>query len=65
MKPQLLVDIRNWYITTYKDQFFVRAPAFFVTYLIIEAVYHFPLSVWAVGAILRGGSFQATNAVPA
>lgn len=56
IKPQLLLDIRNWYISTYKDRFFVEPPAFFTTFAILEAVYHLPLSVWAVGAILRGES---------
>jgi len=59
MKPQLLLDIRNWYIATYKDKFFVHPPAFFTTYAILEAVYHLPLSLWAIGAILRGKSFPA------
>ncbi|KAF7504047.1 hypothetical protein GJ744_002876 [Endocarpon pusillum] len=53
VKPQLLVDLRDWYITTYKDRFFLDPPAFFTAFGILEAVYHLPLSFWAVGAILR------------
>jgi EXPERA (EXPanded EBP superfamily) len=59
LKPQFLLDLRSWYITTYKDRFFVHPPAFFTTYVVLEAVYHLPLSIWAIRAILRGKFFPA------
>jgi len=46
--------LRTWYITTYRDQFFTRPPAWFNAYMWMEALYHLPLSVWAIGALLRG-----------
>jgi len=54
IKPQFLTTLRTWYITTYRDQFFTRPPAWFNAYMWMEALYHLPLSVWAIGALLRG-----------
>jgi EXPERA (EXPanded EBP superfamily) len=56
IKPQWMLDLRMWYITTYKDRFFVEPPTYFTVFMLLEAVYHLPLSIWAVGAILRGES---------
>lgn len=53
IKPEFMHDLRKWYIETYNDQFFVKPPAWFSMYMWMEAFYHLPLSVWAVGAILR------------
>ncbi|EME43808.1 hypothetical protein DOTSEDRAFT_151328 [Dothistroma septosporum NZE10] len=53
IKPQFMIDLRQWYITTYRDQFFVSPPAWFTLYMWMELFYHVPLSVWAVGALLR------------
>ena len=50
-------DLRTWYITTYHDRFFVTPPAWFNAYMWMEAVYHLPLSVWAVRALLQGKCF--------
>jgi hypothetical protein len=52
-RPQITVDIRTWYIATYKDRFFTDPPVWFRTYMLLEAVYHVPLSLWAVPALLR------------
>lgn len=54
MRPQFIADLRRWYITTYNDQFFVKPPAWFTTYLWIELIYHVPVSVWAIGGLIRG-----------
>ena len=51
--PQIAVDIRTWYIATYKDRFFTDPPAWFKAYVLLEAFYHIPLSLWAVPALLR------------
>ncbi|KAK5200694.1 hypothetical protein LTR16_005222 [Cryomyces antarcticus] len=53
LKPQFLTQLRTWYITTYRDQFFVTPPAFFNLYMWLELLYHVPLSVWAIGALIR------------
>ena len=51
---QLHVDIRNYYINNYQDKFFENPPAWFVAFAFMELVYHLPLSIWAIGALLRG-----------
>ncbi|KAK4629432.1 Sigma intracellular receptor 2 [Fulvia fulva] len=53
IKPQFMIDLRQWYITTYRDQFFVSPPAWFTLYMWMELFYHLPLSVWALSALLR------------
>lgn len=46
-------DIRQFYIDTYHDQFFTQPPAWFSMYAWMELLYHLPLSMWAVPALLR------------
>ncbi|KAG9965108.1 hypothetical protein KCU61_g1985, partial [Aureobasidium melanogenum] len=53
LKPAFMTNLRTWYITTYRDQFFSSPPAWFDTYIWLEALYHVPLSFWAVPALLR------------
>ena len=51
-RPSFLTDIRQWYLATYKDRFFTaQAPNWFWFFMIMEAVYHFPFSVYAVGKL--------------
>jgi hypothetical protein len=54
-------DLRKFYIDTYRDQFFINPPAWFMMYMWMEALYHVPLSIWAIGALLRGAYRQATR----
>ncbi|KAI5366394.1 Putative sigma intracellular receptor 2, EXPERA domain-containing protein [Septoria linicola] len=51
--PQFMTTLRTWYITTYRDQFFVSPPAWFSLYTWMELIYHVPVSIWAVGGLLR------------
>jgi hypothetical protein len=51
--PKFSTNLRAWYIDKYRDQFFTGPPNWFYVYVAIEAVYHLPLSIWAVGALLR------------
>ncbi|KAL1301996.1 hypothetical protein AAFC00_002450 [Neodothiora populina] len=53
LKPAFLTDLRTYYVETYRDQFFVAPPAWFNTYMYMELLYHVPLSVWSLGALLR------------
>jgi len=53
LKPQFIHDIRKFYIDTYHDKFFTSPPAWFTMYMWMELLYHTPLSVWAIGALLR------------
>ena len=58
--PQSLLDLRQWYIVTYQDRFFTNPPAWFTAYAWMEAFYHVPLSLWAVGALIRGKTVLTT-----
>ena len=49
-----MTTLREFYISTYADQFFISPPAWFNMYVWAEVLYHAPLSVWAIGALLRG-----------
>ncbi|CAK4033392.1 integral membrane [Lecanosticta acicola] len=56
LKPTPITLLRNWYIQTYRDKFFIAPPAWFTMYIWMELIYHVPLSLWAVGALLRDDS---------
>ncbi|KAL4876671.1 transmembrane protein 6/97 [Aspergillus karnatakaensis] len=46
-------QLRNYYITNFRDKFFEGPPAWFTSYTWMELLYHAPLSLWALGALLR------------
>ncbi|KAI4108736.1 MAG: hypothetical protein L6R37_000900 [Teloschistes peruensis] len=57
LTPQISTSLRHYYHTTYKDSFFSPSgppTAWFAVFLWFEALYHAPLSLWAVRALWRG-----------
>ena len=54
LRFQFTMDLRQWYIETYHDRFFVYPPPWFKAFMWMEALYHMPLSIWVIPAILRG-----------
>lgn len=56
IKPEALVTLRSWYAGAYADKNFTEPTAWFTAYMWMEALYHVPLSIWAVGALIRGKS---------
>lgn len=57
-------QIHQFQHETNADRFFSRsAPSWFRVFILLEAVYHVPASVWAIGALLRGqcSRFYATE----
>ncbi|KAL4784099.1 transmembrane protein 6/97 [Aspergillus varians] len=47
-------QLRDFYIATYRDKFFEGpVPVWFTSYTWMEILYHAPLSIWALGALLR------------
>ncbi|KAH8158485.1 hypothetical protein CIB48_g9768 [Xylaria polymorpha] len=62
----ILFQLREYYITTYNDQFFQPPPApipsFFPLYAFLELVFHLPVSLWAVRALGTGGGGGAGGA---
>ncbi|KAF1819509.1 uncharacterized protein K489DRAFT_412823 [Dissoconium aciculare CBS 342.82] len=53
IRPTFITELRKFYITTFRDQFFIAPPAWFDMYIWMEFLYHVPLSLWAIGALLR------------
>lgn len=53
IKPLWMFSIRSWYVATYGDRFFYNPPAWFSTLTFLELVYHLPLTLWAIPALLR------------
>ncbi|KAL8653180.1 MAG: hypothetical protein Q9210_002253 [Variospora velana] len=57
LTPTSLTSLRTYYHTTYRDEFFSpNGPptAWFGAFLWMEALYHLPLSYWAVPNLYRG-----------
>jgi hypothetical protein len=54
--PKFLISIKEFYIETYHDQFFVSPPIYFQLFIWLELAVHVPVSFWAVGALLKGES---------
>ncbi|KAF1980236.1 hypothetical protein BU23DRAFT_423745, partial [Bimuria novae-zelandiae CBS 107.79] len=53
VKPTWMNDVRTWYVATYGDRFFYDAPPWFSTFTLLELLYHLPLSLWAIPALIR------------
>ncbi|SLM33713.1 Transmembrane protein 6/97 [Lasallia pustulata] len=54
LRLQFMTDLRTYYIRTYRDQFSISPPAWFTAYMWMEALYHLPMSVWAVRNLVVG-----------
>lgn len=54
IRPAFTLTIRDYYVNTYRDRFFISPPLWFKGFLFLELVYHVPLSLWAIPALLRG-----------
>ncbi|KAJ5722784.1 hypothetical protein N7488_000819 [Penicillium malachiteum] len=54
LRTELSQQLRDFYISTYRDKFFEEpAPVWFTTFIWMELLYHVPLSIWAIGGLLR------------
>lgn len=49
-----LNHLRAWYINRHADPLFIDPPAWFALYTWMEALYHLPLSIWAVNVLIAG-----------
>jgi hypothetical protein len=54
MVPDFMVNLKSFYINTYKDQFFVNTPPFFEFFMWTEIFLQAPVMLWGVGALFRG-----------
>ncbi|TVY54165.1 Sigma intracellular receptor [Lachnellula suecica] len=51
--PGFMLTVKNYYIKTYKDQFFVNPPPFFKLFIWSEILFQAPVTVWALGGLYR------------
>ncbi|KAK5624884.1 hypothetical protein RRF57_000600 [Xylaria bambusicola] len=62
---RFLGELREYYVSTYNDQFFkpppAEIPSFFTLFAFLELTFHLPVSLWAVGA-LKGGKLSSGGA---
>ncbi len=67
LTPTALTSLRTYYHTTYRDQFFSPSgppTAWFGMFLWMEALYHVPLSLWAIPRLYRGTSSSSSFFLP-
>ena len=62
--PEVFIRPRQWYMSTYADKFFDEPPAWFMAFIVMEAVYHVPLSFWAVSVLRRGEFHRECSYIP-
>jgi hypothetical protein len=53
MVPGFMLSLKNFYINTYKDQFFVETPPFFKLFIWSELFFQAPVMFWALGGLYR------------
>ncbi|RMZ73347.1 transmembrane 6 97 [Pyrenophora seminiperda CCB06] len=52
--PAPLLTLRTWYNSTYGDRFFSSSPpVWFPVFTWLELLFHLPLTLWAIPALLR------------
>jgi len=49
--------IKEFYINTYQDQFFMKTPPFFAFFMWTELLYQTPVMIWGIGGLLRSAYF--------
>ncbi|KAG0156625.1 Integral membrane protein, putative [Penicillium digitatum] len=54
LQTNLSHQLREFYITTYRDKFFEDPPIWFTVFIWMELLYHLPLSIWATRGLLEG-----------
>lgn len=52
-RPTVLLKLRQFYIDVYQDKLFMEPPLWGTAYIVMEAVYHLPLSIWVIRALWR------------
>ncbi|CAI7642871.1 unnamed protein product [Penicillium glandicola] len=53
LQTNLSHQLRQFYITTYRDKFFEDPPTWFTVFIWMELLYHLPLSIWAARGLLK------------
>ncbi|CAL5874197.1 uncharacterized protein PFLUO_LOCUS8485 [Penicillium psychrofluorescens] len=54
MRTGISLQLREFYISSYRDKFFEEpAPTWFTVFIWMELLYHVPLSLWSIRGLLR------------
>ncbi|KZN87464.1 putative membrane protein [Penicillium chrysogenum] len=53
LQTNLSHQLREFYITTYRDKFFEDPPTWFTVFIWMELLYHLPVSIWAARGLLK------------
>lgn len=53
VRPTFTYTIADFYISNYRDRFFILPPLWFKGFVFLEFLYHLPLSLWTIPALLR------------
>lgn len=61
LTPFFLINLRQFYSEKYQDKFFTEPALWGKAYVVMEAVYHLPLSIWAIKALIEGMYHQKQN----
>src|SRR5450432_865299 len=56
LTPAICNQIRAFQLENYKDLFFVSPPDWFVLYSWMELIFHLPVAIWSIRALLVGTS---------
>ncbi|CAG8979442.1 hypothetical protein HYALB_00011955 [Hymenoscyphus albidus] len=51
--PDILTSLKDFYVNTYHDQYYVNTPPFFKLFLWIELLYQVPVMIWGLGGLYR------------
>ena len=49
--PRFSQTIRDFYITSYRDRFFIEPSNWFKMYIALEGLYHLPITLWMLQAL--------------
>ena len=61
LTPSISISLREYYIKTYRDKFFIDPPLWFWAYLGVELLGHLPGSVWMVWGLWRDEGMTAVG----
>lgn len=52
--PNLLKNNHEWYLATFNDQLVIKFEPWFTCFVVIEALYQLPMTVWFLFALAKG-----------
>lgn len=49
--PKVLKDNHTWYLNTFNDQLMIKFEPWFAAFVVFEALYQLPMSIWFLFAL--------------